>query len=105
MRATHLALHHLLRKSRPVHYDLGMSADAPKTDEETGTLNTPQTQIRWPPPVGVPLTTPPLVRVRIPKGGRFVGTPAVVQTIEDLTARKYVEGDPLDLDYLSTRDI
>lgn len=82
-----------------------MSADAPETNEETGPLNTPQTQITWAPPVGVPLTTPPLVCVRIPKGGRFVGTPAVVQTAEDHTARKYVESDPLDLDYLSTRDV
>jgi hypothetical protein len=82
-----------------------MSADAPKTNEETGTLNTPQLQITWPPPVGVPLDTQPLGRVRMPKGGRFVGTPAVVQTVEDLIARKYVESDPLDLDYLSTRDV
>lgn len=41
---------------------------------------------------------------RIPKGGRFVDVQAVVQTLEDLTAREYVESDPLDLDYLSTRD-
>ena len=42
---------------------------------------------------------------RIPKGGRFVDIQAVVQTLEDLTAREYVESDPLDLDYLSTRDV
>lgn len=41
---------------------------------------------------------------RIPKGGRFVDVQAVVQTLDDLTAREYVESDPLDLDYLSTRD-
>jgi hypothetical protein len=41
---------------------------------------------------------------RIPKGGRFVDVQAVVQTLEDLTAREYVESDPLDLDYLSMRD-
>lgn len=41
---------------------------------------------------------------RIPKGGRFVDVQALVQTLEDLTAREYVESDPLDLDYLSTRD-
>jgi hypothetical protein len=41
---------------------------------------------------------------RIPKRGRFVDILAVVQTLEDLTARDYVESDPLDLDYLSTRD-
>lgn len=41
---------------------------------------------------------------RIPKGGRFVDVQGVVQTLEELTAREYVESDPLDLDYLSTRD-
>lgn len=42
---------------------------------------------------------------RIPKGGRFVDVQAVMQTLDDLTAREYVESDPLDLDYLSTRDV
>lgn len=41
---------------------------------------------------------------RISKRGRFVDVQAVVQTLEDLTAREYVESDPLDLDYLSTRN-
>lgn len=41
---------------------------------------------------------------RIPKGGRFVDVQALVQTLEDLTAREYVESDPLDLDHLTTRD-
>ncbi len=41
---------------------------------------------------------------RIPKGGRFVDVQALMQTLEDLTAREYVESDPLDLDYLTTRD-
>ncbi len=40
----------------------------------------------------------------MPKRGRFVDVQAVVQTLEDLTAREYVESDPLDLDYLSTRN-
>ena len=35
--------------------------------------------------------------------GRFVHVDGVVQTLDDLTARDYVESDPLDLDYLSTR--
>lgn len=34
----------------------------------------------------------------------LVDVQAVVQTLEDLTAREYVESDPLGLDYLSTRD-
>ena len=35
--------------------------------------------------------------------GRFVRVDGVVQTVDDLTAREYVESDPLDLDHLSTR--
>ena len=38
-----------------------------------------------------------------PQSGRFVRVDGVVQTLDDLTARDYVESDPLDLDYLSTR--
>ncbi len=34
---------------------------------------------------------------------RFVRVDGVVQTLDDLTARDYVESDPLDLDHLSTR--
>ncbi len=37
------------------------------------------------------------------KPGRFVRVDGVVQTLDDLTARDYVESDPLDLDHLSTR--
>lgn len=36
--------------------------------------------------------------------GRFVRVDGVVQTLDDLTARDYVESDPLDLDHLSTRE-
>ncbi|WP_419933865.1 hypothetical protein [Candidatus Palauibacter sp.] len=35
--------------------------------------------------------------------GRFVRVDGVVLTLDDLTARDYVESDPLDLDHLSTR--
>ena len=38
-----------------------------------------------------------------PESGRFVRVDGVVQTLDDLTARDYVESDPLDLDHLSTR--
>lgn len=41
---------------------------------------------------------------RIPKAGRFIDVQAAVLSLEDLTAREYIESDPLDLDYLSTRD-
>ena len=37
------------------------------------------------------------------KSGRFVHVDGLVQTLDDLTARDYVESDPLDLDHLSTR--
>ena len=35
--------------------------------------------------------------------GRFVRVDGVVQSLDDLTGRDYVESDPLDLDHLSTR--
>ena len=35
--------------------------------------------------------------------GRFLRVDGVVLTLDDLTARDYVESDPLDLDHLSTR--
>ena len=38
------------------------------------------------------------------RSGRFVYVDGVVQTLDDLTARDYVESDPLDLDHLSGRD-
>ncbi|MDW7712619.1 MAG: hypothetical protein SCH98_19310 [Deferrisomatales bacterium] len=34
-------------------------------------------------------------------GGRFVAIEGLVVTLDDLTARDYVESDPLDLDHLS----
>lgn len=40
---------------------------------------------------------------RVPEGGRFVQVQGLVATLDDLTARDYVESDPLDLDHLSTR--
>lgn len=40
---------------------------------------------------------------RIPTAGRFSGIDGAVQTLDDLTARDYVESDPLDFDHLSTR--
>ena len=40
---------------------------------------------------------------RVPAKGRFKTVEGVVQTLDDLTAREYVESDPLDLDHLSTR--
>ncbi|RMG93472.1 MAG: hypothetical protein D6705_18670 [Deltaproteobacteria bacterium] len=41
---------------------------------------------------------------RLPPGGRFTSIEGLVQTLDDLTARDYVESDPLDLDHLSTQD-
>jgi len=41
---------------------------------------------------------------RVPAEGRFAEVHGAVQTLDDLTARDYVESDPLDLDHLSTRD-
>lgn len=37
----------------------------------------------------------------LPEGGRFQGIEGVVVTLGDLTAREFVESDPLDLDHLS----
>jgi len=37
----------------------------------------------------------------VPASGRFAKTDGVVLTLDDLTAREYVESDPLDLDHLS----
>jgi hypothetical protein len=39
----------------------------------------------------------------IPSSGRFRQVEGFVAALEDLTAKDYVESDPLDLDYLSTR--
>ena len=41
---------------------------------------------------------------RLPAGQRFVSVDGAVQTLEELTARDYVESDQLDLDHLSSRD-
>jgi hypothetical protein len=41
---------------------------------------------------------------RVPKKDRFVDVAGVVTTLDDLTAREYVESDPLDLDHLSSRE-
>lgn len=35
---------------------------------------------------------------------RFTSIDGTIQTLDDLTAREYVESDPLDLDHLSSRD-
>ena len=40
----------------------------------------------------------------VPAGGRFTQVDGVVLTLDDLTARDYVESDPLDLDNLSGRE-
>jgi len=40
----------------------------------------------------------------VPASGRFVRVDGSVTTLSDLTAKDYVESDPLDLDHLSTRD-
>jgi hypothetical protein len=42
---------------------------------------------------------------RMPSSGRFAQAEGVVQTLDDLTAREYIESDPLDLDHLSTREL
>ena len=39
----------------------------------------------------------------VPVGARFAPVDGVVVTLDDLTARDYVESDPLDLDHLSSR--
>jgi hypothetical protein len=41
---------------------------------------------------------------RVPESGRFVPVDGVVVTLDDLTAREYVESDRLDLDHLSTKE-
>lgn len=38
---------------------------------------------------------------RLPERGRVIRIEGLVQTLDDLTARDYVESDPLDLDHLS----
>lgn len=40
---------------------------------------------------------------RVPPIGRFTSVDAVVATLDDLSAREYIESDPLDLDHLSAR--
>lgn len=39
----------------------------------------------------------------VPQSGRFMPAHGAVLTLDDLTAREYVESDALDLDYLTTR--
>lgn len=41
---------------------------------------------------------------RVTKTDRFVDVAGVVTTLDDLTAREYVESDPLDLEHLSSRE-
>jgi hypothetical protein len=41
----------------------------------------------------------------IPAAGRFRHVHGAVLALEDLTAKEYVESDPLDLDHLSTRGV
>jgi hypothetical protein len=41
---------------------------------------------------------------RVPATGRFAEVGGAVLTLDDLTARDYVESDPLDLDHLSSRE-
>jgi hypothetical protein len=41
---------------------------------------------------------------RVPAAGRFAEVDGAVLTLDDLTARDYVESDPLDLDHLSSRE-
>ena len=40
---------------------------------------------------------------RVAPKGRFVEVEAAVKALQDLTAKEYVESDPLDLDYLTNR--
>ena len=40
---------------------------------------------------------------RVRAAGRFVAVDGIVQTLDDLSARDYVESDPLDLGFLSER--
>lgn len=39
---------------------------------------------------------------RVPTSGRFVDVDGVVLTMDDRTAREYLESDPLDVDHLSS---
>lgn len=39
----------------------------------------------------------------VPKSGRFTNVICLLVTMEDLTAKEYIESDPLDLDHLSSR--
>lgn len=41
---------------------------------------------------------------RVPAMGRFAEVDGAVVTLNDLTARDYVESDPLDLDHISSRE-
>jgi hypothetical protein len=41
----------------------------------------------------------------MPVAGRFRHVHGTVLALEDLTAKEYVESDPLDLDHLSTRGV
>lgn len=41
---------------------------------------------------------------KVPAAGRFTEVEGAVLTLDDLTARDYVDSDPLDLDHLSTRE-
>ena len=40
----------------------------------------------------------------IPPQGRFAEVDGLIQTLDDISGREFVESDPLDLDHLSTRD-
>lgn len=39
----------------------------------------------------------------VPASGRYRSVQGAVVTLDDMTARDYVESDPLDLDHLSSR--
>jgi hypothetical protein len=41
---------------------------------------------------------------RVPATGRFTEVDGAVLTLDDLTAREYVESDPLDVDHLSSTE-
>ena len=41
---------------------------------------------------------------RVSSTDRFIDVVGVVTTLDDMTARDYVESDPLDLDHLSSRE-
>ena len=40
----------------------------------------------------------------LPESGRFKSVHGLVVSLEDMTAKDYVESDPLDLDHLSSRN-